>query len=184
MGLFDFLFAKKPQPTAEADVDAPRCGHYMTAHLALRSLALQRPLMFFGVLASDDKNNFLQTVLDMVQEDCQAQGEPLGLHVSDLKVHPGRVGKYPLVMIEMPPPERVAEAFFVAAVMFIDLDDDAPPPEKPPVRYFTLERSMLPETGESGTVVCEWTDEAHYQLDHGPEPTIENFVRAIQGHLA
>jgi hypothetical protein len=94
------------------------------------------------------------------------------------------------VVITVPPPERNAEAYFVAAVF-------TPGPGKllePPgakageasrsVRVFSLEKAAPIDPGVI-TYLCEWTSAGkHTNHGPGPEPEEAAFIQAILQHLS
>ena len=130
MGLFDF-FRRKPQKSpardlVEADLPEPRCHHYTLAHYALRSVAFERPLAFLGVLASPDAAKFLTDLMRSVSEHCREREPRPDFSSDDLTLHKVRVGVFPCAVIEMPRPRAITEAFFVAAVLLADLDQELP----------------------------------------------------------
>lgn len=187
MALFDF-FRRKPQTppphkSEEADLDTPRCHHYTLAHQALRSIALEEPLAFLGILASPDAQRFLADLMQSVSEHCKAHEPQPDFSVQELVVHRMRLGRYPCAVIEMPPPRAITEAFFVAAVLLADPSEGMPPQEVT-LRYFTLEKGMTLE-GPPRTVLCEWTAEgSHVNYGTGPEPRLEAFAEAVERMLA
>jgi hypothetical protein len=193
MGFFD-LFKRKPKPEPEDDFPEEfleqesakiRCHHYTMAHVALRSVAFAQPLGFFGILASEEAENFLGELLESVTEECQERERRPDFKAADLQVHTGRVGNYPCVVIEMPEPRGTTEAFFVGAVLLVELAEDEEPPENPELRYFTLEKGMQMEEMQPRTVFCEWTAEgSHLNFGDGPPATVKDFTAAIEEHLA
>jgi hypothetical protein len=188
MGLFDF-FRRKPAkpPAAEGDtgdLDQPRCHHYTLAHYALRSAAFQHPLAFLGVLASPEAPQFLAEIMQSVSNHCAAREPKPDFAVADLTVQKTRVGRYPCAVVVLPRPRAMAEAFFVAAVLLADPDQDMPDPSGVALRYFTLEKGFALDGG-SRTVLCEWTAEgSHVNYGDGPAPEVEAFIGAVAGLLA
>lgn len=158
-----------------------RCAHYTLAHYALRMIAFDRPLTFFGALASPEAQGFLEAIFKMVEEDCCEQKEPPDFRPGEIKIECGRILNHPLVVLKMPPPRSMTEAYFVGAVLLIDVERDEPPPEKPGLRYFTLEHTL--QNGRPSTLLCEWTESMHAQLGQSPQPTIEDFVQLIMATM-
>lgn len=184
MGIFDFFRRKRNQPPdsspAEPNVHEPRCHHYTLAHYALRSVAFQQPLRFLTVLVSPDARRFLSNLMRSVSESCKEEEAEPGFAVEDLAIHTVRVGRYPCAVIEMPPPKATTEAFFVAAVLLAEVDQEMPDPEQVAMRYFTLEKGFVLE-GPPRTVLGEWTaDGTHRNYGDGPEHRLESFVEAIE----
>ena len=184
MGFFDFL---RPKPArslsrdrVEDDLDEPRCAHYTLAHVALREFALRRPLDFIEILATPEARRLLSYLLERVSDSCEGSGSGPDFDVDDLKVHTARVGDYPCAIVEMPRPRAMAEAYFVAAVLNIKLDEESPGPADPTLRYFTLEKGLSLD-GSHRTVLCEWTaDGTHSNYGDGPPPQLESFVPALE----
>jgi hypothetical protein len=165
------------------DLDSPRCHHYTLAHYALRGVALRHPLGFLGILASEDATAFLEDLMKSVSENCKPREPQAGFTVSDLTIHKLRVGPYPAVAIQMPPPRATTEAYFVLAVLLVDLDQELPEGEAT-LRYFTLEKGFTLEGG-SRTVLCEWTSQgSHANYGDGPEPRLAAFALAVEDLLS
>jgi hypothetical protein len=163
--------------------DSPRRHHYVLAHQALRSVAFDHPVPFLGILVSDRARPFLAELLENVHEHCKDDEPEAGFGAEDLSVHPGRIGDHACVIVELPRPRGVTEAYFVAAVLMVDLQREAPEEEKPPLRYFTLEYGAR-LSGPARTVLCEWTAEgSHLNYGDGPEPTVAAFAAAIERML-
>lgn len=187
MGIFDF-FKSKPDrpadtrpvsPTLPSEDDGPTF-EYVLAHLALRHLALGNPLQFLGVLASPDAKDFIQSVIDDVVEKSQC---PATFDAASVNAHPTRIHSFPCAILEFPPPEKMAEAFMVALVVFLDLNEGEPSDlESVEARYFTLEKGFT-STNEPRTVLCEWTEESHLNYGDGPAPTVEEFIAALGNHI-
>lgn len=74
----------------------------------------------------------------------------------------------------------MTEAYFVAAVLLVDLEQETPEVDQPALRYFTLEYGATLD-GPPRTVLCEWTAEgSHLNYGDGPEPTLATFAEAIE----
>lgn len=187
MGLFDF-FRQQPARSpnsddVEADLDDPRCHHYMFAHAALRMAAFENPLAFLGTLASPDANEFLASLMASVSDHCRERQAQADFRVEDLIVHKVRVGSFPCAVVEMPRPRAITEAFFAAGVVLADLSAGAPPSDVG-LRYFTLEKGMHID-GASRTVFCEWTSSgSHLNFGEGPGPALGPFLEAVRELLA
>lgn len=164
----------------EGDLDRPRCHHYQFAHHALRSFAFENPLAFLMLLASPEAQEFLSTLMAYVLEECKKTKPQPDLPIEDVALHKGRVGGYPCVVVEMPRPKAITEAFFVAAVLLADLDNLPDNPKNVELRYFTLEKGAT-FGGGPPTVLCEWTsDHRHLNYGDGPAPRLEMFVQALE----
>jgi len=164
------------QPSFDAE---PRCSHYTLAHYALRQVALSDPLRYLAVLASPDAQKHLENLLQAVAESCAARNEKPDFTADDLKIHCRRINRFPCAIVEFPPPQAFAEAFFTALVAYVDFS--GPIPDRPSVmaRYFTLECGVSMD-GSPRTVLAEWTtDGTHNNFGDGPEPAVEAFVETL-----
>lgn len=188
MGLFDF-FRRGPRPPIAAaapasDLAEPRCHHYTLAHQALRSVAFEQPAGFLGLLASPEARSFLADLLAAVTEHCQGREPWPDFGAEALTIHTFRVGQFPCVVVELPPPRAVTEAFFVAAVLLVDLDREPSAAREATLRYFTLEKGFVLD-GPPRTVLGEWTAEgSHLNYGDGPAPQLGPFVQAVEAMLA
>jgi hypothetical protein len=172
--------SKPSTPPLNVSRDAEtRQAHYVFAHYALRSVALNDPVFYFGVLASPDGPTFLDDLLKTVAEHALPGDPPPDFSAADCRIHTVRAGVYPCAVVELPPPHAMAEAYFTAAVLVAN-----PGPEQlhlmnVPVRYFTLELGLNLD-GKPRTVLCEWTkDGTHRNFGDGPSSTVEQFVPAL-----
>jgi hypothetical protein len=188
MGLFDFL-RRKPRTLAEsegaeADLDEPRCHHYMLAHYALRTVAHDKPLAFLGVLASPDATHFLSDLMESVSEHCKDRERHPDFSVEAIRIHTLRIGKYPCAVVQMPKPRAPTEAFFVAGVLLADPNEEMPESDRVALRYFTLEKGIT-LGGPARTVLCEWTaDGTHANFGDGPPAELRAFCGAVEELLA
>jgi hypothetical protein len=183
MAWYDFLFKLGPSSPKEIDsvmqaTDKAREGHYILAHHALRSVALDDPLFYLGVLASPERSKFLAQMIDAVAEQCE--GRPLGFSANDLAVYPGRVGSFPTAVVQMPDPIAPPEAYFTALVLLMDANGELPDGlSELPVRYFTLERGVSLD-GTIRRVLCEWDKTGHSNFGDGPDiATLDGFLATI-----
>ena len=162
----------------------PRCAHYAMAHYVLRLAALNNPLPVMAILASPDAPRFLSDLLQRCIDDCRERKEPdPDFTVVDFKVHPRRLGDFPVAVVEFPKPIAITEAHMVAIVFMAR--PDLPPEQlkQVPVRYFTLEMGSRFRKGNDRTVICEWTTTAHFNGGDGPAATVEAFCDAIKTRL-
>jgi hypothetical protein len=186
MGRFDITDGKHPSipatttPSLGAET---RPGHYVFAHYALRTIALDDPLVYLGVLASPDAQSFLDHLLKTVSQHARPGDAPPDFSAADCRIHTVRAGVYPCAVVELPPPHAMTEAYFTAAVLLLDPAQESADLKNAPVRYFTLELGFdLDSTPR--TVLCEWTkDGTHVNFGDGPAPTLEGFVAAVSSHL-
>lgn len=179
MGIFDFF---KPKPAAtpvEANADGPT-PKYVLAHLALRQIALTDPLSFLGIMASPEATRFLNSLIEEIGTNC---GQQPTFNASAVTIHTKRCNAFPCVVLELPEPDEMAEAYMVALVWPVDPETSETPSEiTTPGRYFTLEKTYS-LSGEPGTVLAEWADDAHANFGAGPSPIVEKFVATISEYL-
>ncbi len=168
-------------PPEAGDETGPPLGscphHYVLAHIALRKICLQDPMNFFGTIASEHKDEFLKDVWQQVREHCDSEGEAT-FDISDVGFTTCSIKDYPTIVLAMPEPTGLGEAYFAAIVLKIQLDD-AERPEKPEILYFTLEKSVHLDQSDR-TVMCGWTaDDSHLNYGDGPDPGVDAFIEAI-----
>jgi hypothetical protein len=158
----------------------PRCAHYTLAHYALREASLSDPLLYLAILASPQRQMFLEKLLESVVESCAEQNEP-DFAASDLKVHCLRINRYPCAIVELPPPRAFAEAFFTALIACVDPSGPIPDRSSVNAHYYTLECGVSMD-GSPRTVLAEWTrDGTHNNFGDGPAPTLDDFVTRLRG---
>ena len=137
--------------------------------------------MFFGIMASPQKDEFLKDVWGQICENCDPEGKA-SFDISEVIASTGRIKDYPAIVIRMPPPQRTTEAYFVAVVLKIDVEEDDQP-ENPDFAYLTLEKGMNLD-GSDRMVLCGWTGEnTHDNYGEGPEATPEAFVAAVEARV-
>jgi hypothetical protein len=154
--------------------------HYVLAHLALRDACFYNPTGFFGVMASENKDLFLADIWKRVRETCDPDGMP-NFDISDLEVTTCRVNDHPGILVKMPPPAEITEAYFVGIVLKVDVEAEQWP-ANPEVEYLTLEKGASLQGGQR-TVFCGWApdgdDFTHYNMGSGPAATEEDFAQAM-----
>jgi hypothetical protein len=153
--------------------------HYVLAHIALRQVALSDPYLFFAVMASPQQQEFLANLWKQVCHNCDKEGAAF-FDCRDLIIHTTRIGDYPAVLIEMPKAYFVAEAHMVCAVLKVSIEELAQKPDRPEVRYFTLEKGMNMPTGADRTVLCSWKGDTHANFGDGPEANAAAFMERIK----
>src|SRR5262249_28531989 len=144
-----------PPPTGALHTET-RQAHYVFAHYALRSVALNDPLYYLGVLATPDGPRMLDDLLKRVAEHARPGDLPPDFSAADCRIHTARAGGYPCAVVELPTPRAMTEAYFTAAVLLLDTTQEQPDLKNAEVRYFTLEHG-LSLNGAPRTVLCEWT---------------------------
>lgn len=157
--------------------------HYDFGHVVLREMCSYNPMTFFQVLASPGKEEFLEKLWRVTCERCDEQGPAL-FSYKDVVVDALMLEEYPTILVTMPPPTVMTEAFYIAIVLMTPMDQIAAGniPEQPVFRYYTLELGIGPE-GSKYTVLCEWDGGKHQSYGDGPgaEPTA--FLEAVSEKL-
>jgi hypothetical protein len=156
----------------------PRRHHYLFAHRFVRAACAADPLRFFAIMASNEQAQFINHIWRLVCKQLDGR-EADDFKMSDIRVSPTRLRNYPAVIITMPEPRALAEAYFVVIVLFFEIDADNSKLEEPPFRYFTLECGMNLD-GTDRTVLCEWNKEGHVNFGDGPKPEIGELLDAIK----
>ena len=87
------------------------------------------------------------------------------------------------VIVQMPPPERVAEAYFAAIVVWQEPNQSQPENPKVRHRYITLELSE-DLSGSPHTVLGEWDEGSHYNYGKGPAADKDAFIQAVLDLIA
>jgi len=180
MGLFG---KRKPQPSEPSEGPST---DYIFAHMALRGLAQASPIQFLAIAPSPDFPKLLDPLLADLAEDC---GQPTSFSSSDLRVRAGRVKpksapgeSYPMILLELPEPQKPSEAHMIGFVVMIDPATlkEPPPPEEIETRYFVLEKSFEFD-GVPHNVLGEWGQGQFQHINHGEGPARnpKEFVKAI-----
>jgi hypothetical protein len=105
------------------------------------------------------------------------QEQKTELTSEDIKVSTLRLGRHPVILVQMPEAMAVAEAIMVVIVLISNVDSELP--EDTRYRYFVLEQGSDLEGGLR-TVMCEWTSTRHINMGDGPDPQPESFLKAIE----
>ncbi len=151
----------------------PRCAHYQLAHAVLPMLMFRDLQLFNTLWGLEDPLPVLAKIAARTRSVCEEVGENSELDEAALRVHKRRLGRGWCLVIEMPAPLEVTEAFMVGVLR---LGDDAE------LRYFTLEYSPR---RPAQTMVGEWMDpERHVNYGDGPEPDVDAFVAKIASMIA
>lgn len=155
--------------------------HYILGHIALREICADDPVSFFCLMNAPERDEFLDGVWRQIRDNCDVDGKA-PFDITDVDFKYCTVQDYPTVLITMPEPEGMTEAYFVAMILKIDIDADEFP-ENPEFQYFTLEKGSEMD-GTDRTVMCEWTaDGKHMNYGDGPPPDIDFFVEEVIGRI-
>lgn len=133
-----------------------------------------------GTLVTTDADNYLhhlwEKLGDKLPEDERL--EPEGLHCF-LRT----VNKHAIIIVIMPEPIRMLEAYFTA-IAFGPFTDVKPEElDSLPYRYFTLEMTCDPQGNDAGVLMCERRDGKHLNFDGGPAATKEAFLDAVKSFI-
>ena len=173
-----FVFAegkKKPVQTPH---------HYVLAHIAFRQICMANPVGFFSVMASQNRDKYLEGIWQQVRKNCDDKGVP-SFSIEDVKVETTKIEEFPTIIITMPTPQFDTEAHMVGIVLRVNVKDfiENRLSEKPVAEYFTLEKGSNLD-GSDRTVLCKWDESGtHHNYDTGPNPTKIEFMKAISKML-
>lgn len=177
MGLFDFF--KRRSDSIPFGASAARAGpspEYVFAHQILRQAALDSPLQFLALVASPEREQFLNRLLNHV---ARTTGRRVAFEAADIEVHLRQIEKFPCPVFEFPSVRNVPEAYMVAVLVPIDTTTATLSETNPLVgRYFTLEKA-IGASDSPATVVGEWIQDAHRNYGPGPAVRVNDFVAAI-----
>jgi hypothetical protein len=172
-----------PDPHGTPNQGTPQRSrhHYEFAHFAVRKACETNPLAFFGVMASEEQQNLLESIWDQVCKRCDETGQS-PFNMDDVGIATGRLKDKPVIVIVMPPPAEVAEAHLAAIVLHVNLEgEDVPDPLE--FDYWTLEKGVTMD-GADRTVLCRWTkDDKHVNLGDGPPANVDQFLACVENAL-
>lgn len=157
--------------------------HYDFGHVVLREMCSHNPMAFIQVLASHDKEGLLENLWRITCERCDKTG-PAWFSYKDVVIESLMLENYPTILVTMPPPRVMTEAFYIAIVLLTPMDQIAAGniPEQPAIGYYTLELGISP-TGSRYTVLCAWDDGKHVSYGDGPEAEPSSFLQAVSEKL-
>jgi hypothetical protein len=168
--------AAVPAPAAGSArlLPAPRPHHYAFAHRFLTSIVLDDPRQayrhFFspaGAAPLRQMWDFVGSHLESAADLLPASGLRLTWHLLD--------GARKLVVVSLPEPRAMTEAYFVGLVFERRAAQDWRC-----TNFYTLELSLDPSIASTCAVLCGWTKEAHMSFGTAVAPDEEAFVRAIK----
>lgn len=154
--------------------EAPRVQHYRFAHVYFRERVMSAPRAMVSNLEGESGVRRLRfywmsdalAVRPFGEEFIEADGLDC-FPVWFSEQHYG-------VIVKLPRPERMTEAFFVAIILR-DTGEDA----QVSCRYITLELSKN-DDGTGRTALCEWVKGSHFNYGSGPLPEAEAFTTAVR----
>ncbi len=174
------MFWKKKN-TPQKKLVEPRVIHYIFAHQAIRQICQQEPHHFFGEIASDEQQAYVQFMIDQVTK--LNPEEAADFSAADIQVTITRIDHYPMVVFTMPEAIAYTECIYIAIVSMIDgtKPDNYPVPE---TKCFTLELGEA-ENGEDIDLFCQWQDDDHFTIgEMDNKSTMVDFALAIKEHIA
>jgi hypothetical protein len=153
--------------------------HYDFGQVVLREACSFNPMAFFQVLASPGKEEFLESLWRVTCERCDGKG-PARFSSTDVAVDSLMLEKYPTILVTMPPPRVMTEAFYIAVVLLVPMDRIVAGdiPEQPAFGYYTLELGIAPNDSRY-TVLCAWVDGKHTSFGNGPDADPPAFLQAV-----
>jgi hypothetical protein len=157
--------------------------HYDLGHVILREMCSHNPMAFFQVLASPGKDDFLEQLWRIACDRCDEQG-PVTFSHTDVAIDPTRIDEYPVILVTMPRPKVMTEAFYIAVVLLTPMDQimGGIIQGKPEIGYYTLELGIAPDESEY-TMLCSWVDGKHVNFGEGPEADPAVFLQAVSEKL-
>ena len=156
--------------------------HYELAHIALRQICFADPYGFFIMMTRDGGKPFLRKLWDQVRANCDEKGQP-SFSIDELMINTESLKRYPTILITMPEPQIMPEAYFVGVVLLIPEDKLYKAVANPEVRYFALEKSADIINNKDRTAFCEWKKHEHCLLKFDIETTPEAFLKAIETYI-
>lgn len=146
----------------------PRFQHYRFAHVALRQILLSHWDEVFPDVAAGVANPAFIRVWEGAAPPDEKPLPPDGLSAKVIDV-----AGYSGILVVMPAVEGEAEAHLCLGVKAPTPGQDAD------IRFFTLEHGISPLSGDTYTVLGEWTKQGHLNLGSGPPPEPEGFISSV-----
>ena len=158
--------------------------HYAFAHLALREIAFGNPVRIFNILASDRRTEFFDDVLNDLDGLVPPDTGKRNFTGADIRVAGFGIDGRPCALLEMPPTTNPTEAYFIAIVGRLPMDELMShlhsETAEPLIDYYTLERPFE-ITPDCPSVFCAWTpDDTHHNFGAGPEPDLRQFAAFLE----
>ena len=169
-------------------LENPRRHHYVYAHNIIRDFCNDDPSLFFGYMGSPEKDVLVGFFWHKVCEFCD-QEEITVLCEKDFKFTCLSLSEFPTILVEMPKPKAITEAFYVAIVLLANMSED-PAPENPNARYFVLELGQFDPDQNIHGVIGEWIEDKNstsnnkhlnYGISH--DMSINSFLQEVEQHV-
>ena len=154
---------------------AARAHHYTFAHRYVPAVFASDPSKFMANLARDGMK-FIIWMWDRAGQNTPPDDRiaPDGLAETMRK----GTQNVEVAIITLPTPEKITEAYFVAAAYHPDINGELFS------RYFTLEHTIIDlKAGTPGTMFCGWSGTIHSNMGGGPAPELEAFYQVVQDKL-
>jgi hypothetical protein len=160
------------------DPDAPRQQHYYFAHRYLVERTEQMPLYMIETLSKPTAARYLSTLWVSTGLGFKAPEDEF-ISAEGIECFPMQISETcSAVVVQLPPPERMAEAYFVAIVVWQEPNQLEPENPKVRHRFITLELSE-DLSGSPHTILGEWDGGSHCNYGKGPTPNREAFIKAV-----
>ncbi len=157
----------------------PRKAHYLFAHTALRQICASDPKYFFKAFAADNRQDFLQEVLNQVNEFCPE--EPADFTAGDIDIIVTRTGEFPMLVFTMPQPKFNDECLRTALILITKINSQAE--VKAEFKCYTQELGQT-EEGEQCFYFGEWQEEKYHRIGQlKGDGDIEGFAHTIRQQL-
>jgi hypothetical protein len=163
--------------TSEPAIEMARKHHYFFAHQFLPGALWASPQQAMDTFSHEEEARAFVRMLWRVFAGMLPPEErlpPGGLDCHTRALEKGRLA----VLVEMPPPLRMLEAYFVGFV-FIPRKLLFFFPRPPEIRCLTLESGVNLD-GSPRTVLGGWRKEEHFNLGDGPPPEREAFFEVLR----
>lgn len=143
----------------------------------------QNPSWFLETMNSEHAHGFLLTQwvevgMELDDSEFLPPEEKLRCDYFDL------AKGYRVVVVSLPEPRAVAEAYMVAIVSRPQQRRLIFQKTAPVLRYFTLEYGLSDDGKTPRTVLCEWKQQSHLNCGNGPTASPRAFVNAIESLLS
>jgi len=139
--------------------------HKAFAHRVMRVATFEETDLTLGALAGPDTaQRFILAAMALIGRHFKLSVEQVMALARSIVVVPCRFGDDPGYVLEMPPPRKATECFFLAIVR-----------NRGGIGYFTLER-----TQDGGAMLCAWDAQGSH-LNYGERPPLnrDGFVAEV-----
>ncbi len=153
--------------------DAPRPHHYYFAHIYLRDRAREAAKQIVERFRGESGTRYLTSQWKKRWLAMKAETDEF-ISSDRLECFPIDLSSdYYGALVQLPKPERTAEAYFVAFILPADADYSTE------ADFYTLEYSKYRDTVEK-TMLGQWVNKIHFNLGSGSAPEREAFVEALR----